>query len=147
MTENKSVLAYLILIVVIMLCLVFFWQLKNQETNLCRYILSSLVKGKYDVEKVIDWENLKALELNVGATYNKLRDAGEKLVYKKEFIRNFALGFQKGRGKLWSFRHWRIYSREGEKVVVAADYLGYNKTILFTLSKIGKSKLISLQWK
>jgi len=147
MKNNQPLLEYSILALVIIACIVFFLHLKNQEINLCQSILGSLSQGKTTVEKFIDWENLNALGVNVGATYTGLANEKEKADYKKAFIQNFAFGFQKSGGKSVLFRHWRIYQRDSGKVIVACDYSGYNKTLLFIISKLGKNKLISLQLK
>jgi len=147
MKNNQPVLEYTILIIVLIAGIALFLHLKNQEINLCQSILGSLAQGKPAVEKFIDWENFKALGVDVGATYASLANEKEKADYKKAFIQNFAFGFQKSGGKPALFKHWRIYQRESGKVIVACDYSGYNKMLLFTISKLGKNKLISLQLK
>ena len=145
--ERKPVLEYIILIVVLIAAGVLFLQIKNQEINLCRYIFNGLTNRVYAAEKFIDWENLKALDVDVGAFYTRLADEKDKGGYRKEFIRNFSVGFAKAGGRLNLFTNWRIWYRDSNKVIVAADYSGYNKTILFTLSKFGKIKLTSIQWR
>lgn len=141
--ENTLILEYTLLFVVVLAAFMFFLHMRNQEVNLCRYVFSGLVKGSYGVQRFIDWENLQALDVDVAATYNNLANDKEKVNYKKSFIKNFSVGFKQGGGRLKSFTHWRIYDRDREKTVVAADYR--NKIILFTLSKYGR-RLIALQW-
>ena len=147
MERDKPILEYVTLVIIILVVIGVFFQIKNQEINFCRKVFTELAKGAPRAEKFIAWENLKAVGADIGAAYRNLPDEKERAHYREAFIKNFALGFRQNRGKVSAFKHWRLYSREGEKVVVAADYLGYNKTILFGLSKRGKSKLISLQWK
>lgn len=145
MKKDTPVLEYAVLIAVIITALVFFLRVKTDDIDLCRAVFSGLVKGRYGVQKYIDWENLKAVGVNVGATYIKFTTEKERLNYKKAFIKNFSFGFKKVGGKLKAFTNWRIYNRDSEKTIVAADYRG--KIILFTISKYGKRKLIAIQWK
>jgi hypothetical protein len=147
MRNNQPILEYIILLVVIMVALAFFLQVKNQEINFCRAVFTHLVKGSAPAEKFIDWENFKAVGMDVGATYNGLPNEKEKSAYRQAFIKSFSVGFSRVKAELKSFTHWRLYAQQGAEVVVACDYSGYNKTLLFTVSKLGKKKLVSLQWK
>lgn len=144
---NPAVLEYVALFVIIIVLIAGFFQLKNQEINFCRNIFKGLMGGRVGVQKFIDWEHLKALDTDVGADYTRLPDDKERLNYKKAFIMLFARGFHQGGGNLRSFTNWRIYNKDNSSVTVAADYLKHNKTILFTLAKSGKKKLVSLQWR
>lgn len=141
--ENTLILEYTLLFGVVIAAFMLFLHMHNQEVNLCRFVFSGLVKGSYGVQRFIDWENLQVLDVDVGATYTKLPTEKEKLNYKKSFIKNFSVGFKQGGGRLKSLTHWRIYDRDREKTVVAADYR--DKIVLFTVSKYGR-RLITLQW-
>lgn len=143
--RDKPILEYALLILVLIAGIVFLVRLKNQEIYLCQKVFTGLVKGSHRIEKVIDWQELKALDVDVGVTYSQLPNEKERSGYKKAFIANFSKGFKQAGGRLNLFTHWRIYERDAEKTVVAADYLGHNKTILFSVSK-GRKKLIAIQW-
>lgn len=153
MTELKKektqppILEYGILAAVVIASLLFIYQIKTQDINLARSVLTGLAGGRYGVEKYIDWENLKGLEVNVGATYNKFPNQIEKVGYKRSFIQNFAVGFKQAKGDLRAFTNWRVYSKNSSEVVVAADYQGRNKTLLFAIPAAGKKKITSIQWK
>ncbi len=144
--KNQPVLEYIILFLLIIASSVFFIHLKNQEANLCRSIFSGLASARYGVEKYIDWEGLRALGVDVSAVYKNLPDEEAKSNYKKAFIRNFSDGFKRSGSRLGFFAHWRIYAKDNEKTVIACDYSRYNKTLLLTLSKSGKRKLVSIDW-
>lgn len=144
--KNQPILEYAILFLAIVASLVIFMHLKNQEANLCRSIFSGLASARYRVEKYIDWEGLKALGADVGASYKNLPNEEARTNYKKAFIRSFSNGFKRSGSRLGFFAHGRVYSKDNEKTVIAYDYLRYNKTLLFTLSKSGKRKLISIDW-
>lgn len=147
MKNNPAILEYAFLIVIIIVALVFFLQMKNQDIRLCQHIFQGLIKAGYSVQKFIDWENFKALDVDVGVTYSKLANEEERSSYKKAFIKNFSQGFKQVKGESGAFTHWRIDTKDAEKVVVACDYSVRHKTLLFGLSKIGKTKLTSLQWR
>lgn len=144
---NLTVFEYAALFVIIIVLIAGFLQLKNQEINFCRNVFKGLVAGRVEVQKFIDWEHLKALDADVGANYTRLPDEKEKSNYKKAFIKNFSLGFQRAGGKLWAFKHWRLYNKTNEVFSVAVDYPKYNKTLLFIFSQGRNKKLIGLEWK
>ncbi len=147
MEEKKQVLKFTILALAVVIAVALFLQIINRDISRCRYIFAGLTKGSYAVEKLIDWENLKALKIDVGAVYRHIPNQKEKTGYKQAFIQNFSVGFKRAGGKANLFTHWRAHQRDREKIIVAADYSGYNKTILFTLSKLSAGKLVSIQWK
>ncbi|MFA5350136.1 MAG: hypothetical protein WC357_02245 [Candidatus Omnitrophota bacterium] len=145
--KNTPILEYTILAGIIIVFLIFVFQLRTGDINLSRAIFKDLTGGRYGVQKYIDWEHFQGLEVNVGATYAKFSTEKEKTGYKKAFIQSFSRGFKGAGGKFQSFINWRIASKENNQVIVAADYHGRSKTLLFTLSSAGKKKLTSLQWK
>ena len=147
--ENKEVpvLEYTILAAIIIACLLFVYQAKTRDINLARSVLNGLAGGRYEVEKRIDWDNLKGLDVNAGAAYSKFPNEIEKVGYKRAFIQNFAIGFKRANGNLQSFTNWRVYSKDNSQIIVAADYQGHNKTLLFAIPATGKKKVNSIQWK
>lgn len=147
MKKEENFLGYAVLAFVVISVLVVFAQVKNHDINYCRSIFNGLIKGNYNVQKNIGWEKLTAMRVNVGSTYSSITDDKEKKEYKRYFILNFSQGFKQVGGELKLFTNWRIYDRDMESVTVAADYNKYNKTILFTLSKYPKKRLIRIEWK
>jgi len=145
MKKDIPILEYAVLIVIVMGALAFFIRMKSADIDFCRRVFSDLVKGSYAVQKFIDWENLKAMGIDVGATYRGFPDEKKRADYKNSFIKNLSFGFKRAGGTLNSFTNWRIRDKYSDKTVVAADYRG--KIILFTISKYGKRKLIAIQWK
>jgi len=145
--KDIPILEYAFLAGVVIVSLLVIFQIKRGDVNFSRAVFSDLVKGRDGVQKYIDWENLKGLAINAGATYSKFPTEKERSGYRKSFIQGFSLGFRRAGGNLKSFVNWRIYSQEGAQTIVAADYRGHNKTLLLTLSGAGKKKLTSLQWK
>lgn len=140
-------LGYIFIAIAIIAGLIFFLsQIFKSDVSLVKEIFAGLVEARQPVRKLIDWEHLNALEVNVGEVYLKVRSQKEKLDFQKVFINNFSEGFKRMGGRLDAFTNWRLYDKDNEKVVVAADYPHYNKTILFTISKYGLSRLIGIQW-
>ncbi len=147
MKKGIPVLEYAVLIIAVIAAFMFFLRVKTDDINLCRTVFSGLTKGNYGVQKYIAWESLKAMRVDVGATYAQFTTEKQRAEYKKLFIRYLSFGFRQAGGKLSAFTNWRIYNRDSEKTVVAADYSGYKKTILFTIPKYGRRKLTAIQWK
>lgn len=135
------------LVAVVFVSLWFFLQMKTQELHLCQKAFRGLVKGSYGVQKFIDWEHLQAVGVDVGNTYSKFANQKEKVDYKKGFMRGFPLGFKQTGGKLKAFVNWRIFSQDAQKTIIAVDYTSKNKTLLFTVSKYPKKKIVAIQWK
>jgi hypothetical protein len=147
--EKKEIpiLEYTVLAAVAIAFLLFIFQMKTGDINLARSVFKGLVSGRVGVEKLIDWENLQGLTIDVGKTYARFPTKREADGYKISFIKNFSIGFSRAGGDYKSFVNWRIYSKDSSQTVVAADYRGHNKTLLLTLAGAGKKKLTSLQWK
>lgn len=144
--ENLKILGPVLIFGVIILLALFFVTGKN-EVTLCRNIFKGLIQARQSVQKYIDWENFKALGLDIGATYNKFPNDKEKSDYRREFIKNLSSGFKRQGGRFNAFSGWRIYKRSDEGTVVAADYKAKAKTMLFTLSGSGyPRKLTAIQW-
>jgi len=145
--DNKKMWEYAVLAIVVIAVVVFAWDFANREVKLCRSVLIGLTRGSLKVEKHIDWEKLKATGLDIGTTYRYIANPRDKEVYRRLWIGNFARGFHFVKGDVKKFTNWRVLERKPTKVVVGADYLLYNKTILFTLSKVPKLKIVAIEWK
>ena len=145
--KDKPILEYIVLFALIIAPLVFFAYFKNQEVNFSRRAFTGLVQGGVSAQRMIDWPNFKALEADIGKSYLQLPDDKQRALYRKNFIKNFSLGFKQSEAKPDAFTNWRIYDSDSEKVVVAADYPQKKKTLLFTLSKLSGKRLVSMQWK
>ncbi len=143
--EYKKVLGFVLIILALILAVYLYRQQPN-DIELCRGIFQGFVEGKQDMEKFVDWEHLKALGLDVGATYSKLANAKEKEAYRREFYKSFARGSRQAGGKFQAVTNWRIYQKGGLETVVSADYNLKSKTVLFTLFESGGKKLINIQW-
>jgi hypothetical protein len=145
--KENQILEFSVLAAVIFAFVLFIFQIRTGDINLCRAIFSDLTNGRYGVQKYVDWENLKGLTIDAGATYSSFSTEKEKAGYKKAFIQGFSWGFKKIGGKSQLFVNWRVYNKGDNQVIIAADYRGTNKTLLLTLSGAGRKKLTSLQWK
>ena len=142
--KNMPNFEWIVLIIMIIVIPLFWLQMRDKDIAFCRSAFADLVKARQSVQKMIDWGNLKAVGVDVGATYSSLRDEQEKRDYKKSFIKNFSHSFRQSKGKLAGFSHWRIYDKDIHQSIVAADYK--NNTMLFTISKNGIRKLSVIQW-
>lgn len=126
--------------------IIFFSGGEKSAPALSRQIFIGMVQGKQAVEKHIDWYELKALGIDVATIYSKLANEKERDDYRKEFFKNLSLGFKMSGGNPQAFINWRVYKVEGEKTIVAADYSGKGRTVLFTLSRGRQKKLTAVEW-
>ena len=138
-------IAIVVIIAALLTGLFFYLNIKNQDINFSRRVFAGLIKGRHSVQKLIDWENLQAVGVDVGQTYSALPNGKERADYQRAFVERFSLGFRQVGGDFKSFTNWRLYDNAPEVAIVAADYKD-NKTILFTLSKYERKKLTAIQW-
>ncbi len=131
---------------VIIIFFIFSLGIPKGEVSFCRNIFKGLTERRQSIQKLIDWENLKALGVDIGATYNQLPNAKEKSDYRREFIKNFSASFRGAGGRFVAFSNWRKYKHSGPDTIIAADYLTKAKTILFVFSGYGKKKLTAILW-
>ena len=136
------------IIVALVLCAITYAATRTKsEIDSCKSVFNGLIQGKFSVAKSIDWENLKALEGDVGAPYRSFTGEKAKDGFRRAFIKSFSLGFKRGQGRISDFNNWRLYAKDSDKTVIAADCPKYKKILLFAFSKNNPSKLISLEWK
>lgn len=145
MKNNRQLLEYAIVGVIILTVVLVFWQVKNKDINFCRKVFYGMMRGDSKVENYVDWENFQAVGVDVGAAYRQLPDEKEKLAYRASFFKGFPAGFRKFSGKPEAFVNWRDYGVKDGKKIVAVDYI-YGKTLLFSISRLKGVKLYSIQW-
>lgn len=141
--ENVKILA-VIGIAGLIAFLIFSFGVRKDDVTFCREVFKNLTSGKLSVGKYIDWGRLKAMGVDVGATYTKLPNAREKKDYRKAFISNLSKGFIKGGGKAEAFTNWRVSQHEGLKTTILADYK--NGTMAFTIYGYEKRQIIAIEW-
>jgi len=136
----------LILVAVSLMLLSGCAQMEN-DVQLTRRIFNDLCAGRQGVENLIDWQTLKAIDIDVGLTYSQLRNEKEKKDYRKSFIYNFSKSFKAAGGRTSNFFNWRIKTQDATGTIVAADTGGQGKVILFTITKMsGQRKLTAINW-
>lgn len=119
----------------------------DSDIDFSQRVLKGLVKDKLSVEDLIDWQVFQAFAEDIGARYSSLPTEKAKSYYRQGFIHNFALGFHSAGGRLEDFRHWRIYAKDKQRVVVAVDNQMSKRTCLLTISKQARKKLVAMEWK
>lgn len=145
--KKKPILEYTILITIIIVAIgVFNYITQDKDVAFARTVFAGLISARESTAKLIDWQNFKALDVDIAATYANLSNEKERKNYKKVFIQGLSFGFKSTGARFAAFINWRIYQRDLEKVIVACDYPAKNKTLLFTILKDTKPKLLSMQW-
>jgi hypothetical protein len=145
--ENKQILGIvLILLAAIAIFAVFLSGGQDNADELCRDIFRGLVEGNQSMQNYIDWDNLNAFGMDIGATYSSYPNSKVKEGYRREFYRAFSLQFRSIGGTFASYTNWRIYKKSILGTIVAVDCKPQSKTILFTLSGLEKKKLTNIKW-
>ncbi|HVF55564.1 MAG TPA: hypothetical protein VM934_05390 [Pyrinomonadaceae bacterium] len=90
------------------------------DVEFAREAFERLAGGDASAEEMVDWENLTALGMDVGAQY-KLAPEARRGAFRKEFLAGFSSSFKKSGGSASTARNWRVESSGGDKTVVATD--------------------------
>ena len=147
MTQSqKSLVGYAAVMLGAVAVVAVVMRLTQGEVGFCRETLGNLVNDRQSAQRQIDWEHLQAVGLDVGKTYTQLPDEPARAQYRKAFVDNFAMGFRRVEGNLAAFRNWRVQTRDGSRIVVAAEYEAKHKTLLFSLPAVGDKKIEAIQW-
>ena len=125
---------------------VFVLRARASELRVCRDVLRGLIDGSPSIGRSIDWEHLRALGVDVGATYRQLPNERERAGYRQAFIEQFANGFRRASGVADGFRAWRVQRRADAAVVVAADYEAKHRTLLMSVSSARSQKVEKMEW-
>jgi len=139
-------LKYAAVMILIVIAVVGLFRMGRDEVSLCREVFRGLVEGKASVQRHIDWDHLQAMGVDVAATYGSMTTAQARAKYRRLFIEHFSKGFRSTDGELKGFVNWRIEANTPQQIVVAADYKGREKTLLFSLPASGTKKITGIQW-
>ncbi len=107
----------------------------KDDVKLARQIVTQLVQGRYSVRKLIDWENLKALETSVGAEYKALANDKEKEGYQRSFIDGFKRGFAGTGAKMRTFYNWRFLAKVDPTLNIVAANIHDDKYLFLVAIK------------
>jgi hypothetical protein len=136
---------YIIIISALIIIPLALANIGNSEVKFCRSVFNGLIMAKVSVEKHIDWEALRVLDLDVGAVYKKLPNDKEKKDYRLAFIQNFSLGFKKLGSNINMFANWKVYGINNDTVTVSALDQKHKVALYLKISKdAGRRKLVSI---
>lgn len=144
--QKIPMIGYAMLGLVAIAGVAFVARASRSEVGFCREVLKGLAEGKPSVKGRIAWERLRALDVDVGATYQALPNEEERAKYRQAFVLSFSQGFRQQGGAVKAFQRWRVHERRGTQVVVAADYVSKQKTLLMGIPASGPKKLETIQW-
>ncbi len=144
--ERQPVVAYTLMVIGVIAALGLWRQWSHQDVGFCQGVLRDLVWGRQKVERVIDWNHLHALGVNLGASYETLPDEKARASYRKMFVKGFAQGFERIKGRRADFQRWRVYKRDATQTVVAVDDIRHKKTLLFQIPASGQRRLEGIEW-
>jgi hypothetical protein len=116
------------------------------DVGFCRSTFIGLLKGNQGIADRIAWDELKAMDVDVGATYRQLPTDKEKRDYRKAFVTRCAKGFYMTAGKVKDFVEWHLFQESNKEFVVTARYLRVNKNIYITAVRGVRTRIIAINW-
>lgn len=115
----------------------------KDDVKLARQVVTQLAQGRYSVRKLIDWENFKALDQNVGADYKALPNDKEKEGYQRSFIDGFKRGFVDQGAKVNAFYNWRFLAKVDPTLnIVAANVHDDKFLLLVAIKHAGRTRKV-----
>jgi hypothetical protein len=115
----------------------------KDDVKLARQVVTQMVQGRYSVRKLIDWENLRAMEYSVGAEYKALANDKEREGYQKSFIDGFKRGFVDQGAKLRTFYNWRFLAKVDPTLnIVAANVHDDKFLLLVAIKHAGRTRKV-----
>ena len=138
---------YLAAMFLAVMVLTHYLGLGKQDVVFCRKVFTGLARGKPSVQRQIDWEHLKAMDVDVGSTYQSLPTDLDRAKYREKFVRAFSTAFKFSGSLSAHFVNWRIEERLRDTVIVAADFPRRRQTLLLVIPASGKKQLVGVRWK
>ena len=116
------------------------------SVGFCKKAFGELAGGRMGVVRMLDWETLTAMGIDVGKTYRNLAGERNRASYQRQFIEAFARSFRQSGGRPEAFVRWRIVGEEGDRTIVAADYPAKQRTLLFLVPLEGPRRVMEIRW-
>ena len=117
------------------------------DVEYAREFFRLMAEGDDSVKAMIDWENLKMMNVDVGAMYRSTSGEAARNKETTNFIRGYSNSFKKSGGKVELLSNWREQSRDGNNTIVAADGQ-VGQRLLITVSHInGQQKVSTVELK
>ncbi len=113
------------------------------DVNFAKDAFESLARGDTASIEKIDWEMLESMGEAVGTEYSQLPSETQKRNFEKNYVTQFASGFQRSGGSPGQFSNWRVSYHDDIKTEVAADSNGGTVTITVT-ERDGKERISGL---
>lgn len=136
--------------ITVIIGLIFFMAgCAQPETDLqfTRRVFNGLCSGERRVESSIDWENFRAMGIDVGQDYAHLATEKERRDYRKLFLNGFTYTFKVSGIRASVFTNWRAQSTDVNNAIMAADTPS-GKVLLFVISyKDIERKLVAINWR
>lgn len=140
--EGAHSVAYAVGMVAVVAVMASLLSLPGRPVRFCQRVFAGLVDGNVSVRRAIAWEQLNALDMDVGATYGQLSDPAEQAAYQRAFIQNFAEGFRQSGATRQALTNWR----RGPAGRVTAEYPDKRATVVFYLVGGLRMRLAGIQW-
>jgi hypothetical protein len=117
------------------------------DIEYAKKVFQLLADGDESVKAMIDWENLKMMNMDIGAMYRSTSGEDVRDKNLSDFIRGYSTSFKKGGGSIENLSNWREQSRDATNTIVAADgQMG--QLILITVAHInGQQKVSKMELK
>lgn len=140
--EGSGSVAYAAGMVAVVAVVAALLKLPGRDVRFCQRVLTGLAAGSVSVRQAIAWERLRAMDVDVGASYNQLADPAERAAYQRAFIQSFAEGFRQSGAAPGAFTNWRKASQRS----VIAEYPAKQRTVVFQVVGLMRLQLAGIQW-
>lgn len=114
------------------------------DTDFAREALTLLTNGDESVEGMLDWENFRVADEQVGAQYKSIPTDEGKAGFRKAFITSFSESFKATGASLDRVEKWQEAGKEGDNTKVAVSIPGAQGITLTVTHRDGHQRLAAI---
>lgn len=146
--KNSTYMLIVAVIIAAVVGFLFFPSLiPRNNLQLAQYIYKGMAEGRFEVVEFIQWDRFIAFGADVGAEFSQLPDEPSRISYAQALIRSFSNSVASAGGSVKDVSGWRLFSSDGGRVIIAADYPKRDQIVLFEIARVGgRRKLVSMSW-
>jgi hypothetical protein len=113
------------------------------DADFAKEAMTLLVNGDHSVEGMIDWENFKVSDQDVGSKYNLVPDAGKE-AFRSAFVDSFSKSFKSTGASLDKVDKWQEAEKVGDNTKVSVSIPGAVGLVINVTHRDGHQRLASI---
>lgn len=114
------------------------------DTDFAREAMTLLTNGDNSVEGMIDWENFRVSDQQVGPQYNVIPTDTGKEAFRKAFVESFSKSFKASGADISKIKEWQDAGKDGDNTKVSASLPGASGLMLTISHKDGHQRLAAI---